>query len=121
MRMLVVLCLVGLPLQALGEVMHYSRCELNEGKTIDDVQKWVKDWRALKTAKGIDYRVRVLIPHADNTLGANEFFLEGGSTNLESYAKAWNWWYTDADAAKSNTQLTGAATCASGVVYRSAD
>jgi hypothetical protein len=115
------LALVWLPAQAWAEVMHYSRCKLVEGKTIDDVQAWVKDWRALKTDKGIDYRVRILIPHADNDLGANEFFIEGGSSTLASYAAAWNWWYTDADAAKSADQLNAAATCDSGVVYRSTD
>jgi hypothetical protein len=115
------LALVWLVAPASAEVMHYSKCKLVEGKTIDDVQGWVKDWRALKTDKGIDYRVRILIPHADNDLGAGEFFIEGGSSTLQSYAAAWNWWYTDADAAKSADQLNAAATCDSGVVYRSTD
>lgn len=121
MKILLVLCLVLLPLPALGEVMHYTQCKLNDGKTIADAQAWVNDWRVLKKKEGVDYRVRLLLPHADNTLSAGEFFIEGGSTTLESYAKAWNWWYTDADAAKSAAQLQAAATCNSGVVYRSND
>ena len=121
MKAILALALVLLPLQAFGEVMHYTRCELNEGKTIADVQAWVDAWRVLKDAEGVDYRVRLLIPHADSELGADEFFIEGGSSTLESYAKAWSWWYSDADAAKSNAQLTAAATCDSGVVYRSVD
>ncbi len=115
------LALAWLGAPAYAEVMHYSKCKLVEGKTIDDVQAWVKDWRALKTDKKIDYRVRILIPHADNDLGANEFFIEGGSSTLQSYAAAWNWWYTDAAAANSAVQLNAAATCDSGVVYRSTD
>jgi hypothetical protein len=116
-----VLALVWLGAQASAEVMHYSKCTLEAGKSIDDVQAWVKDWRALKTEKGIDYRVRLLVPHADNDLGADQFFIEGGSSTLASYAAAWSWWYTDAAAAQSADQLNAAATCDSGVVYRSTD
>ncbi len=115
------LCLVWLAAPASAEVMHYSKCKLAQGKTIDDVQAWVNDWRALAKEKGIDYRIRLLIPHADNDLGAGEFFIEGGSSTLRSYAAAWDWWYTDAKAAKSADQLNAAATCDAGVVYRSND
>ena len=121
MKKLIALCLVCLPLQATAEIMHYSKCKLNDGKTMADLQAWVNDWRGLAKTKGIEYRVRVLLPHADSQLAANEFFIEGGSPTLESYAKAWNWWYTSPDAAASNKQLTAAATCDSGVVYRSTD
>lgn len=121
MFLVLVLAFGGLTAQAFAEVMHYSKCKLVQGKTIDDVQAWVNDWRALKTKNNIDYRVRILIPHADSNLGAGEFFIEGGSPTLQSYAAAWNWWYTDAAAAKSGDQLNAAATCDSGVVYRSSD
>lgn len=112
---------IWLPVQAFGEVMHYSRCKLIEGKAIDDVQAWLNDWRALVKAKGIDYRARILLAHADSQLAANEFFIEGGSSTLQSYAAAWAWWYTDAEALKSADQLNAAATCDSGAVYRSTD
>jgi hypothetical protein len=107
--------------QASAEVMHYSKCKLEEGKTIPDVQAWVDGWRTLVKEKGIDYRVRILLPHADNDLGADEFFIEGGSSTLETYAAAWSWWYNDAEAAKSADQLNAAASCDSGAVYRSTD
>jgi len=81
----------------------------------------VNDWRALAKKRGIQYRVRLLVPHADSQMKADEFFIESGATSLETYAKAWQWWYTDAEAAASNKQLTGAATCDSGAVYRSTD
>ena len=71
--------------------MHYSRCKLVHGKTIDDVQAWMKAWRDLEAAEKVDYRVRILVPHADNELGADVFFIEGGSSTLASYAAAWNW------------------------------
>ena len=121
MKKLMALLLVCLPLRAGAEVMHYSKCKTNDGKTIADVQAWLNDWRILAKKRGIEYRVRLLLPHADSQVAANEFFIEGGSPTLESYAKAWQWWYTDADALASNTQLTAAATCDSGAVYRSTD
>lgn len=121
MRRLLTLFLMCLPLQASAEVMHYSKCKLGDGKTIADVQTWLNDWRGLAKKEKIEYRVRLLLPHADSQLAANEFFIEGGSPTLESYAKAWQWWYTDADALASNAKLTAAASCDSGAVYRSTD
>jgi hypothetical protein len=121
MKKLVALLLFCLPLQASAEVMHYSKCKMNSGKTIADVQAWLKDWRVLAKKKGIEYRVRILVPHADGQLAADEFFIEGGSPTLQSYAKAWDWWYTDSDALASNKQLSAATTCQSGAVYRSTD
>jgi len=121
MKRLVAVFLVFMPLQASAEVMHYSKCKTNSGKTIADVQTWLKDWRALAKKEGIEYQIRLLIPHADSQLKADEFFIEGGSATLQSYAKAWDWWYTDPDAAASNKQLTAATTCDSGAVFRSTD
>jgi hypothetical protein len=66
------------------------------------------------------YQIRVL-PHADSQLAPNQFYIEGGSPTLQSYAAAWQWWYTHAEAQASNAQLTAAASCDSGAVYRSTD
>jgi glutathione S-transferase len=121
MNKLVALLVVCLPLQASAEVMHYSKCKLNAGKTIADVQTWLNDWRSLVKKEKIEYRVRLLLPHADSQLGADQFFIEGGSPTLASYAAAWQWWYTNPNAEASNKQLTAAATCDSGAVYRSTD
>ncbi len=121
MRKLLVLLLICLPFQASAEVMHYSKCKMNDGKTVADVQAWVDGWRTLVKKKGIEYRIRLLLPHADSQLAAGEFFIEGGSPTLPSYAAAWQWWYTDAEARASNEKLTAAATCDSGAVYRSTD
>ncbi len=121
MKKLVALFLVCAPLQASAEVMDYVKCKVNTGKTIADVQTWVKDWRVLAKKKGVDYHLRILIPHADSQMHADEFFIEGGSANLMSHAKAWDWWYTDPDALASNKQLNAASTCDSGATYRSMD
>lgn len=121
LSVLLFVCLVWPAAQASAEVMHYSKCKIAEGKTIADAQAWVKDWRALVKRDGIDYQIRLLVPHADNDLGADEFFLEGSSSTLQSHATAWDWWYTSADAAKSAAQLNAAASCDSGAIYRSTD
>lgn len=121
MKRLIAALVLCLPLPMSAEVMHYSKCSINDGKTIADTQAWVKSWRALAKKEGVEYRIRLLVPHADGQLAANEFFIEGGSPTLASYAKAWEWWYTDSDAAASNQQLIAAATCDSGAVYRSTD
>jgi len=120
-KRMLALFLLSLPLPASAEVMHYSKCKINDGKTIADVQAWLNDWRGLVKKEKIEYRVRLLLPHADSQLAANEFFIEGGSPTLESYAKAWQWWYTSTSAQPSTKQLNAAATCDSGSVYRSTD
>jgi len=115
------LALAWLAAPASAEVMNYSRCKLEAGKTVADVQAWVNAWRKLKASQKIDYEVRILQPHADNDLGVGEFFLEGRSSTLVSHAAAWTWWYSDEDALKSAAQLNAAASCDSGAIYRSTD
>ena len=121
MNKLIALLLLCLPLQASAEVMHYSKCKLNDGKTIADVQTWLTSWRSLAKKNGIEYRLRVLLPHADSQLALDQFFIEGGSPTLQSSASAWQWWYTDAAALESNAQLTAAAACDSAALYRTTD
>jgi len=121
MKSLFALLLLCAPLQASAEVMHYSKCTLEAGKTIANVQAWVDAWRPLAKKHGVEYSVRLMLPHADSQLAANQFYIEGGSPTLQSYAAAWQWWYTHADALASNAQLTAAASCDSGAVYRSTD
>lgn len=117
----VTLVLFWLGAPASAEVMHYVKCKLEDGKTIADAQTWLDDWRKLKTEKGIDYHIRLLLPHADNDLVAGEFFIEGRSTTLASHAAAYEWWYNDEAAAKSGDQLNAAAACDAGVIYRTTD
>jgi len=121
MRKLIVLILIFLPLHAFAEVVDFTKCRTDGGKTIADVQAWVKDWRALAKKKKVEYELRLLVPHADPQMRAGEFFIEGRTPSLETHAKSWEWWYTDADAAASNKQLNGAAACDSGAIYRSTD
>lgn len=82
MKKLIALLLLCLPVQASAEVMHYSKCKTNEGKEIADVQTWVNDWRVLAKKNAIEYRVRLLLPHADSQLAADEFFIEAARRPL---------------------------------------
>lgn len=98
--------------------MHYSVCKLNDDKTLVDIQQWVEDWRPLVKKAGVDYKIRILIGHAAPAeVMPPNFIIAGSSSTLPSYAKAWDWWHTDAKAGKSNEQLLSAAACGASQVY----
>lgn len=109
---------VFIPLSVSAEIMHYSSCTLNDGKTMADAQEWVDDWRPIAKRAGIDYKIRLLTGHAapaDAMLP--NFAIEGSSSTLSTYAKAWEWWYSAKETAKSNAQLQSIATCGSNSVF----
>jgi hypothetical protein len=105
---------------ASAEVMQYSLCTLNDGKTIQDVQAWLTSWRTLVKQAGKQYQVRILLPHAAQ-LKLDQFYIEGSSPTLTTYAAAWEWWYADAQALKSNAQLVSTATCEANEIFMTAD
>jgi hypothetical protein len=121
-KKLAVLLLALLPLQASADVISYNKCTVSAGKTFADVQAWLTDWRALVKKEGVDYQVRLLVPHADAQVGLADFFIEGSTSTFESYGKAFQLWYGSAPAWQaSNAQLTAAASCDGGSIYRTAD
>ena len=87
-----------------------------------DAQTWVKDWRAVAKKAGINYKVRLLVGHAApaDSMPPN-FAIEGSSSTLSTYAKAWEWWYSDKEAAKSGAQLISVAACGSSMVFTSTE
>jgi hypothetical protein len=116
----VVLGLIVLPFSVNAEVMQYSLCDLNEGKTMADAQAWVEAWRPMAKSSGKQYQLRLLTPHAGpERLG--QFFIEGSTPTLSTYAEAWEWWYSDSAAAKSNAQLVSVASCEANSIYISTD
>lgn len=121
MKRLAALLLILAPLHARADVIQYNQCKLNAGKTMADVQAWLNDWRSLVKKEGIDYKIRLLLPHADPSVPQADFFIEGTTPTFESYGKAYQWWYTAPSAQSSNAQLTAAATCSAGSAYRTAE
>ena len=110
--------LVFFPLSVSAEVLHYSLCTLKDGKTLADAQGWVEDWRPMVKSAGKDYKIRLLIGHAAQADGMPpNFFIEGRSSTLSSHAAAWEWWYSDAQAAKSNAQMESIADCGTNSIY----
>ena len=119
------LCLIAIALpfasmSASAEVMQYSLCTLKDGKTIQDVQAWVTSWRTLVKQAGKQYQIRILLPHAAQ-LKLNQFYIEGSSPTLTTYAAGWEWWYADPLAQKSNAQLVSTANCEANEIYMTAD
>ena len=111
-----------LPMAASADVLHYSICELNQGKTLQDVQKWVDDWRPIAKKAGIDYKIRILSGHAAPAeVMPPNFIIEGETATLTSYAKAWEWWHSDPKASKSNEQLISVAACGASQVYTTSE
>jgi hypothetical protein len=120
--------LAFVPLSVSAEVLHYSSCTLKDGKTLADAQAWVEDWRPLVAwvedwrplvkSAGIDYKVRLLTGHAAPADGMlPNFAIEGRSSTLSSHAAAWEWWYSDAKAAKSSAQIESVADCGANSIY----
>ena len=110
--------LAFVPLSVSAEVLHYSSCTLKDGKTLADAQGWVEDWRPIAKSAGQDYKIRLLTGHAAPADGMlPNFAIEGRSSTLSSYAAAWEWWYSDAKAAKSNMQLQSVADCGTNSIY----
>ena len=120
MKPIIAAFLLLIPFSTYAEVMSYTLCTLNEGKTISDAQTWTNNWRKLVAADKIDYKLRLLQPHAA-TEGLNQFYIEGSSSTLASSAAAWEWWYSDEDALNSAAELASAATCGSNSFYISTD
>jgi hypothetical protein len=109
---------VFFPLSVSAEVLHYSSCTLKDGKTLADAQAWVEDWRPVAKSAGQDYKIRLLTGHAAQADGMlPNFAIEGRSSTLSSHAAAWEWWYSDPKAAKSNEQIQSIADCAGSSIY----
>jgi len=66
----------------------------------------------------IDYKIRLLVGHAAPADGMPpNFAIEGRSSTLSSHAAAWEWWYSDAQAAKSGAQIQSIADCGNNSIY----
>lgn len=121
MKTLIAGFLLAFSISASATTMQYSLCTLNDGKTVADAQTWLENWRKIAAAEKIDYALRLLLPHASTEV-LGQFYIEGSSPTLSTYAKAWEWWYSDdADAVKSNAELNSTAACAAASIYVTTD
>lgn len=120
MKILAATLLLIVSFNASADAMQYALCTLNDGKTMADAQAWLDDWRNLVKKEKLDYKIRLLVPHASPE-SAGQFFIEGASATLSSHAAAFEWWYADEDAAKSAALLNSAATCDSNSIYLTTD
>lgn len=119
MKTLIVLAILLVPFCAFGEEMvFYATCELRDGKTTDDLSAGLNEWKALKDKNGLDFSLRVLTPHTAADTRLNVFVLEGSSSTFVSYAKGFEWWYTNNDAQSMSLKLDEIYTCTSSSLYR---
>ena len=108
------------PIEASADVMTYSTCSLNEGKTIEDVVAVFQSWRTLAEKEGYgDYKIRILLPHAAADASPTTFAIEGSAPDFARYGAAWGWWYSDEDAAGSNAAMNQVFTCEEQSVWHS--
>ena len=103
---------LAVPMFAAADTITYSKCTLNDGKTIADVETVFKSWRALADKEGYkDYKIRILIPHAAADAAASTFWLEGTAPSYARSGAAYDWWYSDSDAAASLASMNRVFTC----------
>jgi hypothetical protein len=117
MKRLLFALLVCFPLPLGAEVLHFNLCTLRPGKTIADARAWQAEWKTLIAKNKIEYALQIAVPHAASQERLDQFYLGGSSPTLTTYAKAWEWWYANADAQALNAKLVETAACDSGAVY----
>ena len=109
-----------LPLPAGAEMIRFSRCTVNPGKTMASVKDVFKDWRELFEKEGFgDHSIRLLVPHAGSETTDDTFWIEFTSPNFTRYGMAWDWWYTDPDAAAASASMEEVFKCETAELFRS--
>ena len=108
-----------LPLSAAAEMVLYSKCTVNPGRTLGSVEAVFAEWRELFEKEGFgDYKLRLLIPHAAPDIRGTTFWIEGSAPDFERYGKAWEWWYADPEAAAANASMQEVFTCETAQLFR---
>jgi hypothetical protein len=113
---------LAVPMFAAADTITYSKCALNDGKTLTDIDKVFKSWRVAADKDGYkdykDYKLRILIPHAASDTAAGTFWLEGSAPSFARSGAAFDWWYSDSDAAASLAAMNSVFTCESSETFR---
>jgi hypothetical protein len=105
---------LALPAGSDATTREFLKCKLNDGKTLADLEQVIGEWRALVDKAGYsDYKVEILSPvHADD-INIGVFYWMGTTPDYARLGAGYNWWITDADAAKMADKLNAVYTCES--------
>ena len=113
------LSLSGFAGVATADVLTYEKCAVNSGKTLADVEAVFQEWRQVSKKAGFgDYKIRLLVPHADSDVRGTTFWIEGSAPDLERRAKGWTWWYSARDARTVSEAMADVFTCESRSIFR---
>lgn len=106
-----------------AEVVQFSICTLNEGKTMADAQAWMEDWRKIKKQANKQYELQLFNPNAgdDTLLPGKQFGMLGTTPTLTSYGDGWDWWYSSTATMKSREMLGTIAACGANSIWVSTD
>jgi hypothetical protein len=114
MRPVLLALLVSLVLPAAAGAVTYDflKCKRVAGKTMTDVEQVVTEWRALVDKAGYsDYKVAVLLPVHAEDISQGVFWWMGTAPDYARLGAAYNWWLTNADAAKMGDKFGTVFTC----------
>ena len=108
---------------ASADVMQFSLCTFKDGKSMDDAQAWVVDWRKIIETVGKQYEVKLFNPNAGSHKihPGRQFALVGSTPTLTTYGDGWDWWYSAKEAMKSRENLASIASCGANSIWVSTD
>ena len=110
-------------ISASAEVMQFSLCTFKDGKTMDDAQAWLVDWRKIKDSAGKQYELKLLHPNAGSykVHPGSQFAMLGSTPMLTTYGDGWDWWYSAKEAQQSREVLASIASCGANSIWVSTD
>lgn len=114
-RLLILLTAVAIALvsaSATATIREFLRCQLNEGKSLADLEKAMDEWRALATKAGYaDYVAEILVPVHASDVAPGRFYWMGTVPSYERLGAGYNWWLTNPDAIEMADKLNRVYTC----------
>ena len=82
------------------------RCKLNEGKTFDDLEQVVAEFRMLMDkAQHEDFSLRIMRPLSGPRIEPGQFFWVGAAPTGERLGSAHDYWFSDSSAARTKEKL----------------
>ena len=101
-----------LPAVASAEAWDILRCKLVEGKTFEDLEQVVTEFRMLMdNAEHKDFKVQVLPPLSGPRIEPGVFFWIGSAPTAEAVGSAHDYWFSDPSAARMKAKLDTVTIC----------